>query len=402
MLLKRFLSFFKEYNQTILKSNQKEILMLILMILNQVKSINASGLSEKYLKRIYRFFDRVDDQLLESIQTIFNCLAMEMFFKWYQLSKSYRRKHPIIISIDDSVIEKFGKRMERLKKLKSSDGRFVQGYSLLAITLAIGSGPTIPIKLIWHNVHDNKSKIKLAYEFLREWLGNLKDDYRINEKELIVVFDSWYLSFEMVEVINELQVSWISKMKKNWRITAMVSQNSYPVRQLGLWKDFWKVVNIKVGDFFNRALKPTKVFSIWHKSISTCYASEVSTENGNAILVSNTNFKHKSLRKYYRLRWKIELFFRDMKQVLMIEFTHFTSFAKNLFLMDLKFLIYTYLQLIKHEYRKYKTHTTGQIIQQIWADLNKLIPNSNNSLKYLQLHVINKSQNPFYALYIKA
>ena len=88
--------------------------MLILMILNQVKSINASGLSEKYLKRIIVFFDRVDDQLSESIQTIFNCLAMEMFFKWYQLSKSYRRKHPIIISIDDGVIEKFGKRMERL------------------------------------------------------------------------------------------------------------------------------------------------------------------------------------------------------------------------------------------------------------------------------------------------
>ena len=86
----------------------------------------------------------------------------------------------------------------------------------------------------------------------------------------------------------------------------------------------------------------------------------------------------------------------------MIEFKHFSGFVKNLFLMDLKFLIYTYLQLIKHEYRKYTTHTTGQIIQEIWADLNKLIPNSNNSLKYLQLHVINKSQNPFYALYIKA
>ncbi len=126
----------------------------------------------------------------------------------------------------------------------------------------IGTGPAITIRLIWHNVNDKQSKIKLAYQFLREWLGELKGDYRIQDKELIVAFDSWYLGFEMVEVINELQVNWISKMKKNWRITALVSHNSYPIRQLGIWKDFLEVVNIKVGDFFNRALKPRKVFSI--------------------------------------------------------------------------------------------------------------------------------------------
>lgn len=63
------------------------------------------------------------------------------------------------------------------------------------------------------------------------------------------------------------------------------------------------------------------------------------------------------------MRWKIELFFKEMKQALLIEFMHFTSFTKNQFLMDLKFLVYTYLQLIKQRYRKYKSLTTGQIIQ---------------------------------------
>lgn len=402
MLFKRFLSSFKEYNQSILKSNQKEIMMLILILLNQLKSIKASGLREKYLKRIYRFFDKVDDQLLESIQAIYQRLAFEIFLKWYQMSPSYRRKHPIIISVDDSVIEKFGKHMEGLKKLKSSDGRFVRGYSLLAITIAIGSGASIPIRLIWHNVNDKQSKIQLAYLFLRDWLGKLKNTYQLDEKELIVAFDSWYLSSEMVEVLNDLKVSWISKMKKNWRITAIVSQNSYPVRQLGIWKDYLKVVNIKVIEFFNRALKPNKVFSIWHKSISLCYATQTTTEKGKAILVSNTNFKHKSFIKYYRLRWKIEVFFKEMKHVLLVEFTHFTSLVKNLFLMNLKFLVYTILQMIKYESRKYKAYTTRQLLQEIWAELNRLTPNSHNPLEYLQLHIINKSQNPFEALYSKA
>ncbi|RMD46023.1 MAG: hypothetical protein D6834_03040 [Aquificota bacterium] len=402
MLFKRFLSSFKEYNQSILKSNQKEIMMLILILLNQLKSIKASGLREKYLKRIYRFFDKVDDQILESIQAIYQRLAFEIFLKWYQMSPSYRRKHPIIISVDDSVIEKFGKHMEGLKKLKSSDGRFVRGYSLLAITIAIGSGASIPIRLIWHNANDKQSKIQLAYLFLRDWLGKLKNTYQLDEKELIVAFDSWYLSSEMVEVLNDLKVSWISKMKKNWRITAIVSQNSYPVRQLGIWKDYLKVVNIKVIEFFYRALKPNKVFSIWHKSISLCYATQTTTEKGKAILVSNTNFKHKSFIKYYRLRWKIEVFFKEMKQVLLVEFTHFTSLVKNLFLMDLKFLVYTILQMIKYESRKYKSYTTRQLLQEIWAELNRLTPNSHNSLEYLQLHIINKSQNPFEALYSKA
>ena len=120
MLFIKFLSLFKEYSKCILKSNEKDILMLILMIINQVFSINESGLSKKYLKRLYRFFEKVDQDKFDFLTSVYKRLAEELFFKWYNLSPSFRRKNPLIISVDDSIIEKYGKKMKLLRHLKAS------------------------------------------------------------------------------------------------------------------------------------------------------------------------------------------------------------------------------------------------------------------------------------------
>lgn len=402
MLFIKFLSLFKEYSKCILKSNEKDILMLILMIINQVFSINESGLSQNYLKRIYRFFEKVDQSKFDILTSIYKHLAEELFFKWYNLSSSFRRKNPLIISVDDSIIEKFGKKMKLLRHLKACDGRFVKGYSLLAITISIGSSPSIPLAIFWHKKEDSKSKIKLASETIIKWLEAKLKSYSISNNEIVVCFDNWYLCQEMSCELQRLGVSWVSKLKSNWKISAEVSRSSYPVKQLAFWKNYWVISNLKVKYFFMNALRPNKVFRIWHRSLDVCYATQSQTDNGLIWLASNHLFKHKTMVKLYRLRWKIEVFFKDLKQNLKLSYSHFVDFSKNRFYMEIRILVLTILQLLKSNYRKFSNKTTGELMKQLKSELSQITKNHHNPLIYIQLHLINKTQNPFEALCTKA
>jgi transposase len=198
--------------------------------------------------------------------------------------------------------------------------------------------------------------------------------------------------------IQRLGVSWVSKLKSNWKISAEVSKSSYPVKQLTFWKNYWVVSNFKVKYFFMNTLKPNKVFRIWHPSLDVCYATQSQTNNGLIWLASNHLFKHKTMVKLYRLRWKIEVFFKDLKQNLKLSSSHFVDFSKNRFHMELRILVLTILQLLKNNYRKYKNKTTGELMNQLKIELSQITNNHYNPLIYIQLHLINKTQNPFEAL----
>jgi hypothetical protein len=402
MLLRSFLARFKEYNKSILQSNQKNILMLILMIINRVESIKQSNLSEKYLRSIYRFFETIDQNTFSQISSAFNKLSDEMFFKWANLSATWRRKNPLVISIDDSVIEKFGKKMNYTRILKDSNGRYIKGYSLLAITLSIGCSPAIPIAVFWHKKEDKRSKIKLSADLIKQWIETKLDNHCFNKSELVVCFDNWYLCGELSQFIDNLGVCWVSKLKSNWNISAEVSQNSFPVTQLNLWTNYWIIPTMKVKSFFKYALKPQKVFRFWHRSLDVCYATQSQAQNGKIWLASNHCLKHKTMCKLYRLRWKIEVFFKDLKQSLKVSSCHFVEFSKNKFFMELRILVLSILQLIRINNRQYSRFTVGDLMGQLQVDLKKLTKNHHNPLIYLQLHLFNKSQNPFNALCTKA
>ena len=402
MLLEKFLETFKRYNSNLLKSNEKEIIILIFMILTKVNSIRDSKLQRKYLQRIYRYFNRIESNNLEILPIFFEKTTEEILSLYSGYSKFYKKKNPLIISIDDSVIEKYGHKMEELRLLRSSNGRIIDGYSMLAITISIGAKPALPIAIFWHKKTEKESKIKIAKQTVCDWIKIQQNRYSLNSDDIVVCFDNWYLCQEISASINRLNVKWVSKLKSNWTITAEVSQKSYPVFQYDLWQCYWKITNIKVKDFFTNAFKPEKVFRIWHKSLGICYATESSTDNGIIWLVSNFDMKNKTMVKLYKLRWKIETIFRDLKQNMKIAATHFTSFAKNKFYMELKILVFSCLQLLKLKIQSISKVSIGEILNQIEIELSMICNNFHNLLIFLQLHIINKTQNPFEALCNKA
>ena len=219
-------------------------------------------------------------------------------------------------------------------------------------------------------------------------------DNTIDPKDIVVCFDSWYLTGELTSQLKELGVSWISKIKGNWKITAEVSQNSYPISQPGLWKNEFKVCGIKVKDFFKNILDSERVFRIWHSSLGVVYACHAEDISKKTHLVSNRNLKSQTLKAHYKCRWQIEVMFKTLKQVTQIGQTHFQVFLKNKAFMAFRVLVYLLLQTQKVKYRRYRKKTVGQLRQIFCDDIIKLFDRTHNALYYLQFNILNKSSRP--------
>lgn len=399
MLLQDLLKDLKEVTSSELENKAKELVWLFFMTIFQHTSIHQSGVSAKYLKRIYRFFNSPKELFdIESLQLQF---LEEILRQWAGYHPSYRRKHPLVFSVDDSVLEKYGRKMKFLRQLKSPQGHFVEGYSLLLITVAIGKGPGIPIFIHWHQ-KDDPSKIEIARKRLVEHIEKICREYScIDPAHILVCFDNWYLCERLCQSLSGLGVLWVSKLRSNWKIAAEVSRNSYRIHQLNLFQHYLKVCGLRVREFFGNVVCPQRVFRIWHRSLGNCYATEVRTASGKAWVVCNKSIRHQTMKRFYRLRWSIEVVFRDLKQVLKIGYTHFVDFFKNQRLVELKLLIYSLLQRHRKKRPRLQRRTVGELFQQMKKEAYLLLGKSDNLLNYLQLHIINKCQNPFNSLIYK-
>jgi hypothetical protein len=70
--------------------------------------------------------------------------------------------------------------------------------------------------------------------------------------------------------------------------------------------------------------------------------------------------------------------------------------------MEFKILMYAVIQYLKLISIKEKLDTVGELFKIMRNEFGLLFNNSHNPLNYLQLHIINKTQNPFEALIHKA
>ena len=165
--------------------------------------------------------------------------------------------------------------------------------------------------------------------------------------------------------------------------------------------NYFKITGVKVKDFFKWAFRKSKVYRVWHQTIGVFYATEISIGSGKSWNVSNMPLQNKRMKKLFKLRWKIETMFRDLKQALKIAKCHFTKFYKNRNLMEFKILIYAMLQCQRYQRIKWRNKTIGDLLDIIKQELYKINGNKPNILKYMQLHTFNKTQNPFKALLVQ-
>jgi len=168
-----------------------------------------------------------------------------------------------------------------------------------------------------------RTKISLAVELFKEAIDNALPFET-------VLFDAWYLAPKLLEVLSEYKKNWISILKMNRNI----STNNLHIRnEAGEYLQFEKP-QIKLNDLI--PLIPSSAFKSVEVAGRTyyCFCKNVhipslgkvrlvvSFDNPQlqgtcAVLVTNhLSWNAKKIIKTYLLRWPIETFYQDAKQLL--------------------------------------------------------------------------------------
>ena len=194
------------------------------------------------------------------------------------------------LMIDDTVIEKpYAKNIECVYwQYSSKNADFITGISLTALLWSDGK-QNIPIKFMIYEKDENGKPIKTKNEFAIE---SLQYAIKLGIKLKKVCFDSKYASNNLLNWLNNNKLTYYSQLASN-RIfsgTQLKMRKFQPYVEQGYLKGVRHKVNVT-------------------KHCGRYYVTN-STEN---------SITSQQIVKEYRDRWKIEVLFRNLKQLCHLE-----------------------------------------------------------------------------------
>lgn len=253
-----------------------------------------------------------------------------------------------IISLDDCLIEKTGKRMDGVGYLYDhSQKKNILCHDIVS-TFYRGSGEQLPLffePYVKQEVADAKgvwfrTKIQIALDLLRHSLAQVTPT--------AIVFDEWYMAKEITDFIASRGLTWVSQAKSNRCIQcggAWVGLATY-ARSLPV-KAFTRV-NAEVDEhrfkwFFETTVLMNKVGIVKLVVLRSRRNSRKFT-----FLVSNTtSLPGMVVLEYYKRRWAIEVFHRDCKQHLGLGEYQIRKLDCVVIHLHLVFLAYTLLKNVR-------------------------------------------------------
>lgn len=216
-------------------------------------------------------------------------------------------------------------------------------------------------------------KNRLAY-----WL--IKRAHGMGLKFKTVVMDSWYLCPLLMDLCEELDLVWVSRLKsdragwvENQKVNILAWFEGVPVEKRQV-----AVVNGREFTYATRCLRLTD-----KRKVKVVAAYELGRSKETILIVTNaTTWTPESILRAYGYRWSIETFYRDAKQNLGLEAYMLRSVGAVKRHFAMVFVAFTLLQLISHDRRLGRliagavsigqqtrnvvTQTVGMFIQWIW------------------------------------
>jgi hypothetical protein len=225
------------------------------------------------------------------------------------------KKNGGILSLDDSLIEKWGKDMEGAGYLHDPTTKDnVFGHSIVSTFYSNGDckfpmhfrlylkKETAESMDIWF-----KTKIQIGIELIEKALVRLTPE--------AIAFDSWYFSKELTNYIASRNLTWVTMAKLN-RLIIVDNQWCQLSR---FWKtipkDKFSRINIEIDEKKYKWFYETIVTMKNMETVKIVLLKKRKNSRKCTILVSN-NLVIPGLQilKYYKTRWDIEVFYRDCKQ----------------------------------------------------------------------------------------
>jgi len=220
--------------------------------------------------------------------------------------------------LDDVVIRKSGERMEEIAYVWDPvAGKAVLGYDLVVLYYTDGE-KSYPLNFAY-KLKEN-DRISLAIQ-LAEGLGELGVDARH------VVFDAWYFALDLIKVLRNLKLFWVTKSKKN-RIFVLngAEMHAEEIIRSGIREAVAQLPGYG----------PVKVA-----------VAEINDKR-RLLVTGDLDMGRRELMKIYRDRFQIDNpFFRDSKQEMGLADFHTRRFKALIAHTVMCFLSHTLVSLVK-------------------------------------------------------
>lgn len=281
-----------------------------------------------YLKGLLCVFENANCMSLAKISECshdsLSRILNEQNFDWQKLHinfalRTFEKLRGGYLIIDDTVVSKiFSKKIENLSWLYDSEiKKSILGLNLVLIAWSDGI-ITLPIAIRVYQKENGKTKIDLAIELL-EYVKTL--DIQAD----FITFDSWYAAEKLLRKVENLNMYFVTQIKKNRKIDGVQTRKIHP-------NPYW----MKQGKL-EGGIKVSVV------------------RNGKKYFISNNlELSKKELLQKYKGRWLVETIFKMLHSKLGMDECESRSLKSQTAHFYLCLMAYTALE--KEKFITKKTH----------------------------------------------
>jgi len=233
---------------------------------------------------------------------------------WQNVQKDIQTSEEGALIFDDTVLDKrFGEKIELVRRQYSgTEHRVLSGIGLVNcvyVNPEIGQFWVIDYR-IYDPEHDQKTKLDHVADMLNS---------AVTEKQLTfakVLMDSWYAAQELMAIIDNLGKIYYCPLKKNRLVDDSGGQHKYQAVENLIWSDDEEKLGklIKIKNF-----PKDKKVQLFRVIVSANKTEYVVTNDLNKAGKSDVKKTTLDVKKICALRWKIEEFHREIKQLTGIE-----------------------------------------------------------------------------------
>jgi hypothetical protein len=218
-----------------------------------------------------------------------------------------------VLSLDDSLIEKTGKKMAGVGYLYDPSKRKKILCHDIVSTFYRSSVDCIPLYFepyVKKEVAEStgvwfKTKIQIAIDLLRQSL--------VQVDPVAVVFDEWYMCKEVLEFLANRGLAWISQAKSNRCI--LINDEWINLSKFAKTHKVFKRIDAELEEKKYKWIYETEIMMKNVGKVKLVILKKRKNSKKLTFLVSNnTELTGSKILEYYKKRWSIEVFYRDCKQ----------------------------------------------------------------------------------------
>lgn len=305
-----------------------------------------------------------------------NQSSMNRFLTWYEWSEEHLNNERLrllqegertrwhrrgIVSIDDVLIHKTGKKMPGAGKLYDhTENRHAHAQCLVTSHYA-DKTKDYPINYRQYFKWDSKEARQYGFKTKIQLAKELVDDCESKGVlATVYTFDSWFLSKELTDHIRSYGKDWVSRLKSN-RILYLRGRMNIKEFEATIPRKAFREIEVR-GKAYWVFTKTLHINKLGRARIVISYDNERLEGDPVYLATNRTNWEAKKVLICYLLRSSIDAFYRDAKQNLGFGKCQLRSIKGTRRHWSLGILAYTLLKLRICKSRLYRRIESDQTI----------------------------------------